>query len=140
VSKLISIICAATVITFAGGCADHANSVALGVEEPYGGYPYDGYYDDFYGPFDDGYWGGDGFFYFSDGRGGFRRDDGNHFRHEAGGGFHGIHSHPGGPRVGSEGRGAAGGEARPGGGGFRAGGAGFAGGGGRGGGGGGGRR
>jgi hypothetical protein len=52
---------------------------------------YDGYYDDFYGPFYDGYWAGDGYFYFTDGPGHpFRRDDFRHFRHDMGGGFHGI--------------------------------------------------
>jgi hypothetical protein len=60
-----------------------------------GPYSYDGYYDDFYGPIYDGYWGGDGFFYY---RGGanehrFRRGDPGHFRHDAGpgGGGH-FHS------------------------------------------------
>lgn len=54
------------------------------------------YYDDYYGPFYNGYWGSDGAFYYSDGRGRpFVRDESNHFRHNMpGGGFHGVHTHP----------------------------------------------
>jgi len=44
---------------------------------------YDGYYDGYYGPYAGGYWNGDGYFYYSDGRGGYRRDDDRHFRHES---------------------------------------------------------
>jgi len=56
---------------------------------------YDGYYDDAYGPFYDGYWGGDGFFYYSSGPGGhFRRDTGHHFRHDNFNGFHSVQGHP----------------------------------------------
>src|SRR5271168_5164000 len=45
---------------------------------------YDGYYDDYYGPFYDGCWAGDGGFYYSDGPGhGYRRGDPRHFRREA---------------------------------------------------------
>ena len=138
-NKLVSIICAASAIAFAAGCAAHGNAGALGVEAPYPVYSYDGFYDDYYGPFYDGYWGADGFFYFSDGHGGFRRDDEHHFRREATDGFHGVHTHPGGfraggeeSRTGDEGFRASGESFRAGGEGFRAGGAGFrAGGGGR---------
>ena len=59
-----------------------------------GPYAYDGYYDDYYGPVYDGYWGDDGFFYYSDGHGGHVRDDGHHYRHERfehGTRFHGDH-------------------------------------------------
>ncbi len=53
---------------------------------------YDGYYDDYYGPFYDGYWGSDGFFYYTDGPGHpFRRDEGRHFSHDLGVGFHPVH-------------------------------------------------
>lgn len=52
---------------------------------------YDGYYDDFYGPFYDGYW-GDGGFYYSTGEGRpYVRDEGNHFRHESMDGMHSFH-------------------------------------------------
>ncbi len=102
-NKLIAIACAATAIMLTEGCATHGNAVALGVEAPYADYPYDGFYDGFYGPYFDGYWGADGFFYYSDGRGGFRRDDGQHFRHEAADGFHGVRAHGGSFRTGEEG-------------------------------------
>jgi len=49
------------------------------------------YYDGLYGPYWDGYWGVDVFFYFSDAHGHrFRRDDGHHFRHDGAPGYHGI--------------------------------------------------
>jgi len=49
------------------------------------------YYDDFYGPYYDGYWGGDGFYYYSLGRDRpFVRDDSRHFRRGGGDGFHGV--------------------------------------------------
>lgn len=52
---------------------------------------YDGYYDNFYGPVYDGYWGDDGFYYSTgDGRP-YVRDDGGHFRHEGGSGFVEFH-------------------------------------------------
>ena len=55
---------------------------------------YDGYYDGFYGPFNDGYWGRDGGFYYRDGEGHpYHRDTGGHFRHEAGAGFNPVHGH-----------------------------------------------
>ena len=48
-----------------------------------GGLAYDGYYDGFYGPVYDGYWGGDGYFYYRHGEGENRyvRGDRDHFRH-----------------------------------------------------------
>jgi hypothetical protein len=67
-----------------------------------GGYSgsYDGYYDNYYGPVSDGYWGRDGYFYFSVGDGrSFRRDDGFHFRRRPRSGFHHFHgSHRAGDR------------------------------------------
>jgi hypothetical protein len=48
-------------------------------------YPYNGWYDGYYGPIYDGYWGRDGFFYYRsapDARA-FRRGDRNHFRRDA---------------------------------------------------------
>jgi len=52
----------------------------------------DGYYDDFYGPFYDGYWGdGDVFHYRTARDGDFRRDDAHHFTRTAGNGFHNFH-------------------------------------------------
>ena len=52
---------------------------------------YDGYYDGFYGPFNDGYWGNDGFFWYSDAHRGFHRDDGRHFQRSASAGFNHVH-------------------------------------------------
>ena len=73
-----------------GACADERYSAAY-----VGGGPvavgYDGYYDDYYGPFNDGYWAGDGYFYFADRDGHFRRDDGRHFRRGTAQGFHPVH-------------------------------------------------
>ncbi len=51
---------------------------------------YDGYYDDYYGPIYDGYWGGDGFYYRGHAGDSFHRDDGQHFRREASTGFHHV--------------------------------------------------
>jgi hypothetical protein len=49
-------------------------------------YPYDVYYDDYYGPIYDGYWGSDNYFYYrNSGTGGYHRGDGRHFRHNQGG-------------------------------------------------------
>ena len=72
------------------GCADegyyHHGPMAVG---------YDGYYDDAYGPFYDGYWADDGFFYYSDAPGhAYRRDDVHHFRRDVGPGFHQVQGHP----------------------------------------------
>ena len=73
------------------------------VEDGYGSgfavgvaYPYDGYYDDYYGPIYDGYWGSDGYFYYrgSDHDRHFMRGDRSHFRRGGempqGGGFHAM--------------------------------------------------
>lgn len=58
-------------------------------------YPYDGYYDDYYGPIYDGYWGGDGYFYYRHNQGDrrFSRGDRSHFR-RSGGGMPGQNFHP----------------------------------------------
>ena len=72
------------------GCADegyyHHGPMAVG---------YAGYYDDAYGPFNDGYWADDGFFYYSTGGDRhYRRDDAHHFRRDGGTGFHPVQGHP----------------------------------------------
>ena len=86
---------AAAALALLAGCADdygyRATYVAGG---PAGGYAYDGYYDDYYGPYYGGYWAGDGFFYFSDGRGRYHRDADRHFRREAVQGYHPFHGQP----------------------------------------------
>jgi hypothetical protein len=74
-----------------GACATGYGEVYAG-----GPYGYDGYYDDFYGPIYDGYWGSDGFFYYRSGHGDrhFRRGDTSHFvrgNAQPGGHFHEMH-------------------------------------------------
>jgi len=60
-------------------------------------FAYDGFYDDYYGPIYDGYWGdGDVFYYRTAHRGHYVRDDSHHFYHDmntapAGGHFHPMH-------------------------------------------------
>jgi len=64
------------------------NGVAYYEHSPMG---FDGYYDDAYGPFYDGYW-GDGGFYYSTGEGHpYQLDHSNHFRREQAEGFHNVH-------------------------------------------------
>ncbi|WP_019832960.1 hypothetical protein [Sphingomonas sp. PR090111-T3T-6A] len=63
---------------------------------PYGSGPiaYDGFYDDYYGPIHDGYWGDGGVFYYRRHQNGrFVADRSGHFRHDAGSGGPG-HFHP----------------------------------------------
>jgi hypothetical protein len=43
---------------------------------------YDGYYDGYYGAYPGGHWSTDGYFYYGDGHGNYRRDDDRHFRRE----------------------------------------------------------
>ncbi len=96
--KFVPIICSIAAIALCTGCA----------VDGVGGGPvaYDGFYDGYYGPFYDGYWGNDGFFYYSDGEGhAFRRDEANHFRHNGGMGFHGVHGRVGGIGRAGSGRG-----------------------------------
>lgn len=67
-------------------CVDDGYNYGVGVG--WRSYPYDVWYDGYYGPFYDGYWGTDGFFYYRQfehdrhyrraNRGHFRRD-GDHF-------------------------------------------------------------
>jgi hypothetical protein len=56
---------------------------------------YDAYYDDAYGPFNDGYWGpGDTYYYRGGAFGRYVPDRGMHFHHEAGTGMHAVHGMP----------------------------------------------
>ncbi len=67
-----------------------------------GGYGYYGasvadndvYYDGFYGPYSEGYWGPDRAFYYRGGDGRFVRGDGTHFQHRMFNGAHAYHSRP----------------------------------------------
>jgi hypothetical protein len=67
-----------------GGCAYRGHD-RVGVSVGRGDY-YNGYYDGSYGAFNDGYWGNDGAFYYTDGERIWHRDDGNHFRRDTGDG------------------------------------------------------
>jgi hypothetical protein len=88
----------AAAIAALGACAE---GYGYGYGGPVG---YAGYYDDYYGPVYDGYWGGDGAFYYSPGPGRpYARDDRGHFRHDAASGFHGWRGHGhGGPPPGHD--------------------------------------
>jgi hypothetical protein len=87
-------IIALAALTLLAGCETRQH---IGVGVAAGGGPdyYDGYYDGFYGPFDDGYWGNDGFFWYSGRDHAFHRDDAHHFQHMAGNGFNHVHGHGG---------------------------------------------
>ena len=78
--------------------------MSLGACETYdhpgpGPYAYgyvDGYYDDYYGPLYDGYWGPDDYFYYRTGAtGDYLRDNDHHFRHDSAQGFHSFHGRAG---------------------------------------------
>ncbi len=71
--------------------AAYAGPQQLAATGPVVATTYNGYYDDFYGPYYDGYWATDGFFYFTDGAGHpYRRDDYHHFRRDMAPGYHGV--------------------------------------------------
>lgn len=78
---------AMTISACAGGYGYGTDVYAGG---PYG---FDGFYDDFYGPIYDGYWGNDDRFYYRRGANEhrFHRGSPEHFRH---GGVPGGHFHP----------------------------------------------
>ena len=60
---------------------------------PYGYAYVDGYYDNFYGPFYEGYWGPDAYFYYRTApSSGFIRDDEHHFRRDSVSGYHPFHA------------------------------------------------
>jgi hypothetical protein len=76
------------------GCAAHVGpgGVGVAVVGPVADVDYDAYYDGFYGPIYDGYWGDDGMFLYRTGEGGqWRRGDATHFRHDTATGFNHIH-------------------------------------------------
>ena len=78
---------------------DQGIAVFYSPENVFSGGNYDdGYYDGFYGPFDDGYWGNDGFFWYTDRSHAWHRDDGGHFHHDAGRGWNHVHG-SGAPRA-----------------------------------------
>lgn len=83
-SRTLLIATAATAFLLSG-CAYDSYAVA--------GYGYAGtaYYDGYYGPYWDGFWGVDGVFNFYDVRDHrYHRDDGYHFRHDNSPGYAGV--------------------------------------------------
>ena len=77
-------------LTLLAGCATRQR-IDVGFR---GGSAYDGYYDGYYGSFIDGYWGNDGFFWYYSGRDRvWHRDEGRHFRRDAGPGFNHVQGH-----------------------------------------------
>lgn len=74
------------------GCADTGYGFGMGYGSGgyypssygYGAYPYDGWYDGYYGPIYDGYWGSDGYFYYRSNQRNhhYRRGDAGHFRRQ----------------------------------------------------------
>ncbi|MHB8530115.1 MAG: hypothetical protein ACYC8V_11470 [Caulobacteraceae bacterium] len=98
--KFAPLIAAAGALALVAGCADYYGDYGdygpgPGYYGPVAPVAYDGYYDDYYGPFYDGYWGADGFFYYRNSdRDQWRRDTGHHFAHEAAAGFHPVQSRP----------------------------------------------
>jgi hypothetical protein len=84
VKRLAIAIFGATAALTLGACAGNYG----------GGYASsDVWYDNFYGPYDAGYWDGD-VFVFRDHDGHFTRDAGRHFRHERFASARGFHSMP----------------------------------------------
>jgi hypothetical protein len=84
-SKLLAT-CVGAALMMLAGCAYEYQSWPYGY---YVGAPI--WYDDYYGPYYDGYWGPDGFFYYSEGAGHpFRADMSGHFRREAFSGGHRV--------------------------------------------------
>lgn len=70
-------------LSLLAGCATRQR-VEVGFR---GSSAYDGYYDGNYGAFNDGYWGNDGFFWYSGRDRVWHRDEGRHFRRQGGPGF-----------------------------------------------------
>lgn len=93
-----SIVLAAACAAFLplAGCAD-GFGLGMGATYPadyaYGAYPYDGWYDGYYGSIYDGYWGNDGYFYYrlNKGERNYRRGEAAHFRRQHQGQADGYH-------------------------------------------------
>ncbi len=81
---------------YGGGRGDgyaHAG-VGRGGGDHYGPRSFEAYYDGYYGDYTGGRWGDDGTYYYRRGGrdGAYARDEGGHFRRDAGLGFHGVGS------------------------------------------------
>ena len=75
-----------------GGGYSHAGVGGPG--DRYGPRSFEAYYDGYYGDYAGGRWGDDGTYYYRRGGrdGGYVRDEGGHFRRDAGLGFHAVGS------------------------------------------------
>ncbi len=103
--KMMMGLAALTAGALLAGCA--GTYYGGGYGGPVAAVGYDGYYDDYYGPFDDGYWGADGGFYYRGSDHSYHRDTGGHFSRQAANGMHPVHGH--GPAGGAHGGGEHGG-------------------------------
>ncbi len=114
---LCAAVAAGALVAACGGNYYGGGGVGVGYAGPVALDDCGGYYDDFYGPIDDGCWADDGgFWYRGHGDHEWHRDSGNHFGHAGANGMHDIH--PQGPGHGFHfGGGAHGGGAAHGGGG-----------------------
>lgn len=86
-SRVLIVMAAAALFA---GCADYG--VAYYGPGPVADVEYDSYYDGYYGPIYDGYWGDNGVFFYRSSEGGrWSRGDPTHFRHDSAPGFNHIH-------------------------------------------------
>lgn len=83
--KLLLALCATVPALSLGACATDYGDGRYGSAYYGGPYSYTGYYDGFYGPIYDGYWGRDNYFYYRGGVGdrAYRRGDRTHFSRSA---------------------------------------------------------
>ena len=78
---ILPALCALATVSTLSACTEgYGAGVGWGPEP----YAYEGYYDGYYGPIQDGYWGDDGVFWYrsSDHDRHYRRGDVQHFRHD----------------------------------------------------------
>lgn len=85
--------CGGLALSACGGNYYGGADVGVGAVGPVALDDCSGFYDDFYGPFDDGCWGNDGYFWYRGGDHGWHRDDARHFSHAAGEHMHPIAGH-----------------------------------------------
>ena len=100
--RFLPLIGMASALALVAGCADtgYGDQYGYGRSDAAYGYDYgppavgfEAFYDDAYGPFYDGYWANDGFYYRSSNQEAYHRDAGGHFRREASNGFHPVTGH-----------------------------------------------
>ena len=91
--KFSKVLLVSSALVLFGGCAVYGGPGGGGVVVgPVADIDYDAYYDGYYGPIYDGYWGDDGVFIYQTSEGaGWRRADATHFRHDTASGFNHIH-------------------------------------------------